>query len=78
MLGVTTKRLNGVVETYDLARINERLRILLLGIDARRQRFPHEKSYVYRPLAEHQDENRWSEAMRETVLKNYNQRDMFI
>lgn len=78
VLGVTTKRLNGAVETYDLARINERLRILLLGIDARRQRFPHEKSYVYRPLADRTDENRWSEAMRETVLKNYNQRDMFI
>ena len=44
----------------------------------RRQRFPHEKSYVYRPLADRQDENRWSEAMRDTVLKNYNQRDMFI
>ena len=78
VLGVTTKRLTGEVVTYDGERIDQRLRILLLAIDARRQRFPQEKSYVYRPLADRQDENRWSEAMRETVLKNYNQLDMFI
>jgi hypothetical protein len=78
VLGVTARRLHGAVETYDLARINERLRILLMAIDARRQRFPQEKAYVYKPLAGHEDENRWNESARETVLKNYNQRDMFI
>ena len=78
VLNVTTKRLTGETVTYDAERIDKRLRILLLAIDARRQRFPHEKSHVYRPLADRQDENRWSEAMRETVLKNYNQLDMFI
>ncbi|MDI1287159.1 MAG: phytanoyl-CoA dioxygenase family protein [Reyranella sp.] len=78
VLGVTARRLHGVVETYDLTRINERLRILLMAIDARRQRFPQEKAYVYKPLAGHEDENRWNETKRETVLKNYNQRDMFI
>ena len=78
VLNVTTRRLTGEVVTYDGERIDQRLRILLLAIDARRQRFPQEKSHVYRPLADRQDENRWSEAMRETVLKNYNQLDMFI
>ncbi|MDP3242603.1 MAG: hypothetical protein Q8M69_19465, partial [Reyranella sp.] len=78
VLNVTTKRLTGEIVTYDGARIDRRLRILLLAIDARRQRFPQEKSHVYRPLADRQEENRWSEAMRETVLKNYNQLDMFI
>ncbi|KAF0100970.1 MAG: phytanoyl-CoA dioxygenase [Rhodospirillaceae bacterium] len=78
VLNVTTKRLNGETVTYDGERIDQRLRILLLAIDARRQRFPNEKSHVYRPLADRQAENRWSEAMRETVLKNYNQLDMFI
>jgi hypothetical protein len=78
VLGVTARRLHGVVETYDLTRINERLRILLMAIDARRQRFPQEKAYVYKPLAGREDENRWDETKRETVLKNYNQRDMFI
>ncbi len=60
MLGVTARRLNGVVETYDLARIEARTRILQIAIDARRQRFPQEKSYVYRPLAGREDESRWN------------------
>ena len=78
VLGVTARRLHGAVETYDEARIAERCRILQIAIDARRQRFPQERAYVYRPLAGREDDNRWSETTRETVLKNYNQRDMFI
>ena len=78
MLGITTRRLNGVVETYDEARIAERSRIIQIATDARRQRFPEERPYVYRPLAGQEDANRWNETTRETVLKNYNQRDMFI
>src|SRR5262249_8611751 len=78
VLDVTTRRLNGAVETYDQARIDARPRILQLAIDARRQRFPYEKAYVYRPLAGHEDENRFNETTRASVLKNYNQLDMFI
>ena len=78
VLGVTTRRLNGVVETYGEERIAERARILQLAIDARHQRFPQETPYVYQPLAGHEDESRWTEANREALLKNYNQRDMFI
>jgi hypothetical protein len=77
-LNVTTRRLNGQVETYDQARIDERCRIIQLAVDARRQRFPHEQPYVYRPLAGREDENRWNETTRETLLKNYNQLDIFI
>lgn len=78
VLGVTARRLNGVVETYDLARIEARTRILQIAIDARRQRFPQETPYIYRPLAGREDQNRWNEATRAGVLKNYNQLDMFI
>ncbi|HTR87586.1 MAG TPA: phytanoyl-CoA dioxygenase family protein [Reyranella sp.] len=78
VLGVTAKRLHGTVETYDESRVVERSRIIQLGIDARRQRFPNEKSYVYKPMVGREDENRWTEAARESLLKNYNQRDMFI
>jgi Phytanoyl-CoA dioxygenase (PhyH) len=78
VLNVTTRRLNGQVETYDQARVDARCRIIQLAIDARRQRFPHERPYVYRPLAGQEDESRWNETTRETILKNYNQRDMFI
>ena len=78
VLNVTTRRLQGNIETYDQARIDARCRILQIAIDARRQRFPDEKAYVYRPLIGHEDENRWNEQTRATVLKNYNQLDMFI
>lgn len=78
VLGVTAKRLHGAIETYTQERIDERCRILQLAIDARRQRFPHERAYVYRPLAGREDESRWNEANRAALLKNYNQRDMFI
>ncbi len=78
VLNVTTKRLNGNVETYDQARIDARTRIIQLAIDARRQHFPHEQGYVYRPLAGREDENRWSETARASMLKNYNKLDMFI
>jgi len=78
VLGITARRLHGLMETYDLDRINERTRILQLAIDARRQRFPQETPHIYKPLAGHEDENRWSETTRQALLKNYNQRDMFI
>jgi len=78
VLGVTTRRLHGAIETYDAARIEARSRLIALAIDARRQRFPHETPFVYRPLAGREDENRWTEAARQSVLKNYNQLDMFI
>jgi hypothetical protein len=78
VLNVTTKRLTGKTETYDQARIDARTRIIQIAIDARRQRYPQEKGYVYKPLAGREDENRWNETTRATVLKNYNQLDMFI
>jgi hypothetical protein len=78
VLNVTTRRLTGKIETYDQARVDARTRILQIAIDARRQRFPQEAPYVYRPLAGREDENRWTETTRATVLKNYNQLDMFI
>jgi hypothetical protein len=78
VLNVTTRRLTGKVETYDQARIDARTRILQIAIDARRQHFPQEKPFTYQPLAGREDENRWNEATRATVLKNYNQLDMFI
>ncbi|MBS0243593.1 MAG: phytanoyl-CoA dioxygenase family protein, partial [Proteobacteria bacterium] len=78
VMNITTKKLTGEVQTYDEARINERSRIIPIAIDARRQRFPQEKSFVYQPLKGRDAENRWNEETRGKVLWNYNQRDMFI
>ena len=78
MLNVTTELLSGEPTTFDEARVAERSRMIPIAIDARRQRFPDETGYVYRPLADREDENRWNEATRQTVVKNYNLRDMYI
>ena len=78
VLNVTTAKLDGVVETYDAARLHRRSRMIAVAIDARRQRFPHERRYVYRPLLGEEDANRWDEEVRETVVKNYNLLDVHI
>ncbi len=78
VLNVTAKRLHGTVETYDEERVRERSRIIQLAINARHQHFPNEKPFVYRPFVGREDESRWNETTRATLLKNYNQRDMFI
>lgn len=72
------KVLSGQEIVYDAERVNERSRIIALAIDARQQRFPHEPRYVYQPLAGQEDANRWSEATRASILKNYNLRDLSL
>ena len=63
---------------YDAERIRERSRIIALAIDARRQRFPDEAPYCYQPLAAEQDAIHWNDAARETLLKDYNTKDLGI
>ncbi len=70
--------LEGKVLTFDTAHINERSRMIAIGIDARRQRFPEETPYCYQPLAHRAEENRWCEETRTKVVKDYNVRDMYI
>ena len=78
VMDMTVEHLDGRVVTFDEAHIHERSRMIAIGIDARRQRFPDETPYRYAPLAGQEDDNRWSEATRETVVKNYNLRDMYV
>lgn len=78
VLDVTTEKLTGERQTYTADRIHERSRMILLGIDARQQRFPQEQRYVYAPLAGEEDANRWDEAARNQRLVNYNLQDMYI
>ncbi len=63
---------------YDEEGIHQRSRLIALGIDARKQRFPHESSYIYRPLVGHERANRWNEEARVRILKDYNLRDLGI
>ena len=78
VLNVTATQLDGRVETYDAARVHHRSRMIAVAIDARRRRFPREGRYVYQPLGGEEDENRWTEAVRESVVKNYNLLDVHI
>ena len=52
VLGVQGGGVHNAVAVYDAERIRERARLIGYGIDARRQRFPDETPYVYKPHAE--------------------------
>jgi hypothetical protein len=75
---VTATHLDGRVITFTSEQIHERARMIAIGIDARRQRFPKETPYRYQPLVGEEGHNIWNEETRMNVVKNYNLRDMYI
>ena len=75
MLGVSSGGVHNAVAVYDEARIHQRSTLIGYAIDARRQRFPSETPYVYRPLAG--EEYRWSPDVM-PLLKDYNLLDLGI
>ena len=77
VLGVRTEY-NGQEVVYDEERIFDRSRLIAVAIDARQQRFPDERRYVYRPLIGEEKQNQWNEVTRERIVKDYNQRDLGI
>lgn len=60
-------------EVYNHERIFARSSLIQVAIDARRQRFPGETPYTYLPFVGREDEFRFNEQTRETIVKNYNQ-----
>ena len=77
VLGVTSGGVHNAVTLYDEPYIRSRSRLIMYGIDARRQRFPDEQSYVYQPLAGQEDQYRWTPEAR-AGLKDYNLQDIGI
>jgi len=77
VFGVTSGGIHNPVSLYDEAYIRNRARMIMYGIDARRQRFPDETPYVYAPLADAADEFRWTDAAKADV-KDYNLQDLGI
>ena len=71
---IGVKREDGAI--YDEEHIRARSRIIALAIDARRQRFPEETSFVYSPLVDDPDDTTWNEQTREQLLKNYQLLDL--
>ena len=78
VIGVSTERLDGTTDHYDLERVETRARLIPLAIDARAQRYPEEPRYEYAPEAAQPGTVRWSEETRETVLRNYDLLDMYL
>ena len=62
---------------YDDARLKQRSRVIGYAIDARRQRYPDEKPYVYKPFAESSDHPVWDAGAKAT-MKDYNLLDLGI
>jgi hypothetical protein len=75
--GVTAGGLSTEVALYDEARIRERSRVIGYAIDARRQRFPEEVPYTYRPFARAGESYRWDERAK-AALEDYNLLDLGI
>ncbi len=77
VLGVQAGGIHNAVATYDEARIRERARLIGYGIDARRQRFPNETPYRYKPHVDAGLSYRWDETAK-IGIKDYNLLDLSI
>ena len=52
--------------------------MISIAIDARKQRYPDETSYIYQPLVGDEENNRWNTDTWETVVKSYPRLDINI
>ena len=77
VLGVQGGGVHNAAAVYDAERIAERARLIGYGIDARRQRFPDETPFAYRPHAEAGLAYRWDDKARADI-KDYNLLDLSI
>ena len=77
VLGVKSGGVHNPVAVYDAEYINTRSRLIGYGIDARRQRFPDEKPFVYKPFIGQEEKYRWTRELR-AGLKDYNLMDLGI
>ncbi len=77
VLGVEGGGIHNERVVYDSARIHQRSRLIGYAIDARRQRFPEEEPFVYKPFAGLAENYRWDTATK-AGLKDYNLLDLGI
>jgi ectoine hydroxylase-related dioxygenase (phytanoyl-CoA dioxygenase family) len=73
--GVQTKDVFGNRVTYDAGWVSKRSELIGYAVDARRQRFPQEPAFTYRPQAG--ERLAWDAAARERI-RNYQAGDLFI
>ena len=77
VLGVKGGGIHNAPAVYDEERIRERSRIIGYATDARRQRFPHETPFAYKPFEQTGQRPRWDDAAKAT-MKDYNLLDLSI
>jgi hypothetical protein len=77
VLGVKGGGVHNKAAIYDAERIQKRARMIGYGIDARRQRFPDETPYIYKPHADAGLAYRWDDDARADI-KDYNLLDLSI
>ncbi|MBS0223926.1 MAG: phytanoyl-CoA dioxygenase family protein [Proteobacteria bacterium] len=77
VLGVKAGGVHNKEAVYDAGRIRERARLIGYAIDARRQRFPDETPFVYKPHADEGLGYRWNDEAR-AGIKDYNLLDLSI
>ena len=78
VLGQKGKLSMGADQVYDEQRIFERSAVIQVAIDARRQRFPEETPFRYRPFDGLEDEFRYNDETFERVIRDYNTKDLAI
>ena len=77
VLGIQGPGLYSEPMFYDEALIDERSKPLGYAIDARKQRFPEEVAYQYRPFIDSGKTFHWNDSVK-AELKDYNLRDLSI
>ncbi len=78
VLGQRGKLSMGADQVYDEQRIFDRSAVIQVAIDARRQRFPEETPFRYRPFAGLEDRFRYNDETYERVLRDYSTKDLAI
>jgi ectoine hydroxylase-related dioxygenase (phytanoyl-CoA dioxygenase family) len=77
VLGVKAGGVHNKEAVYDAERIRERARLIGYAIDARRQRFPGETPYAYKPHVDAGLTYRW-DGKAKAAIKDYNLLDLSI
>ncbi len=77
VLNVHGAGMHSEAKVYDEAIIEHRARVIGYAIDARKQRFPSEQSYIYEPLANNGKDYTWN-ASAKAGLRDYNNDDLSI
>ena len=77
VLNVKTKSFHNEKIVYDEQLVHSRSRVIGYAIDARRQRFPQETPFVYKPFKNTPNDYRWNKQAK-VEIKDYNLVDLFI